>query len=175
MPELRLLGFRGATRASFREFAQADPLLYTGHVGLSLDRGATICGFSPLAPDIAPREVIARPKRGDTFPGIVRDDRAVFGCAAITADRGLLGSPIYLWARPLDGPTSASLRARLQSELLGQAPAERRYGWLVAREGVHNCATWPRSLGVVLPEETDQPADYIAALRRVSGGRRWTR
>jgi hypothetical protein len=174
MPELWLLGFRGATRASYRAFAEADPLLYTGHVGLSLDRGATIFGFSPLAPDAPPREVIDRLKRGDTFPGIVRDDRPVFVRAAEAAVRGLLASPVYLWAQPADRPTLARLRALIQDDMLAGVSAAKAYGWLGGRAGVYNCATWPRSLGVAVPEETGQLADYIAALRRVSGGRRWT-
>jgi hypothetical protein len=174
MRELWLLGFRGATRASYHAFAEADPLLYTGHVGLSFDRGATIYGFSPYAPGESPREVIARLKRGDTYPGIVRDDRAVFERATVAADHGLLNSPVYLWAQPLDAPTLTRIHARFQAEPLGQALAEKRYGWIVARESVYNCATWPHSLGVALPEDSGQLADFIAALRRVSGGRRWT-
>lgn len=105
--ELWLLGFRGATRASYRAFIDTDPLLHTGHVGLSLDRGATIFGFSPLIPDASPRDAIFRLKRGDTFPGIVRDDRAVFERAAAAAGLGLLGSPVYLWTQTLDAPTLA--------------------------------------------------------------------
>lgn len=174
VPELWLLGFRGATRASYRAFAEGDPLLHTGHVGLSLDRGATIYGFSPLVPGAPPREVIDRLKRGETFPGVVRDDRTVFERAVVAAERGLLGSPVYLWARELDASAMEGIGERLVAELLGQAAAEKRYGWLVAREGVYNCATWPRSLGVTLPEETGQLADYIDALRRVAGGRQWT-
>lgn len=173
MPELWLLGFRGATRASYRAFAAADPLLYTGHVGLSLDRGATIYGFSPITPGALPREVIDRLRRGDTFLGIVRDDRSVFERAVAAADQGFIGSPVYLWVQVVDVPTYEHVHARLQAELRAQAELGRRYGWLVAREGVYNCATWPRRLGVALPEETGQLADYIAALRRVSGGRRW--
>lgn len=90
MPELWLLGFRGATRASHRAFAEHDPLLHTGHVGLPIDRGATIYGFSPHAPSEDPRRVIDRLKRGDTFPGIIRDDRAVFERAAAASEQGLV-------------------------------------------------------------------------------------
>lgn len=172
--ELWLFGFRGATRASYRAFADTDPLLHTGHVGLSLDRGATIFGFSPLILDTSPRDSIARLKRGDTFPGIVRDDRAVFERAVDAAGRGLLDSPVYLWVQTLDAPTVARIHALLRADVIEGVPAEKRYGWLRAREGVYNCATWPRSLGISLPEETGQMTKHIAALRRVSGGRRWT-
>jgi hypothetical protein len=174
MPELWLLGFRGATRASYRAFADTDPLLYTGHVGLSFDHGTTIYGFSPHAPSEVPRAVIDRLKRGGTYPGIVRDDRTVFERAATAAARNLLGSPIHLWAQELDAPILERIRARFQAEPLGRPLATKRYGWLIAREGVYNCATWPRSLGVTLPEDTGQLADFIAALRIVSGGREWT-
>ena len=173
MAELWLLGFRGATRASYHAFAAADPLLYTGHVGLSFDRGATIYGFSAYAPGEPPRGVIARLKRGETYPGTVRDDRAVFERAAVAADRGLLASPVYLWVQALNAATLAGIRARFEDKPIGSALPEKRYGWLAGRAGVYNCATWPRSLGVVLPEESGQLADFIAALRLVSGGQRW--
>jgi hypothetical protein len=174
VPELWLLGFRSATRASYRAFADTDPLLYTGHVGFSFDCGATVYGFSPHAPEETPRAVIDRLKRGDTFPGIVGDDRAVFARAADAAARGLIGSPVYLWVQPLDASALSHIHARFLAEPLGRAFTTKRYGWLVAREGVYNCATWPGSRRVTLPEETGQLADFIAALRLVSGGREWT-
>jgi hypothetical protein len=153
---------------------RAIPLLYTGHVGISFDRGETIYAFSPHSPDEAPREIIARLKRGDTYPGIVRDDRGIFERAAHAANRGLVGSPVYLWVQRVAAPTLARIYARFLTEPLGLPLSEKRYGWLVAKEGVYNCATWPRTLGVALPEETGQLADFIGALQRVSGGRQWT-
>lgn len=121
MAEVWLLGFRGATRASYRTFAAADPHLYAGHVGPSLDRGATIYGFSPLAPGAPPRGIIDRLRRGDTFPDVVRDDRSVFERAVAAADQGLICSPVSVWARALDAPTLEQVQARLQAELRDRA------------------------------------------------------
>jgi hypothetical protein len=84
------------------------------------------------------------------------------------------GAGVCLWAQPADPPTLARLRALIQADVRAGVPAAKAYGWLGGRAGVYNCATWPRSLGAAVPEETGQLADDIAALRRVSGGRQWT-
>lgn len=56
-------------------------LLYAGHTGVSIDEGKTIYGFHPDAGKLAVWQVLKRLKSGDAFPGLVRDDTALFRAA----------------------------------------------------------------------------------------------
>jgi hypothetical protein len=53
-------------------------LLFGGHVGVSTDGGTTIWGFNPDGGSVPVWQLLDRLKNGDAFPGVVRDDTAVF-------------------------------------------------------------------------------------------------
>jgi hypothetical protein len=86
--EVQLFGFRGLGKRG-EQFIDAEPLIYAGHVGVSLDNGKVIYGFSPYAPELTSREVIDALKRHEFFPGQVLDDTAVFHRAQDLAEQGM--------------------------------------------------------------------------------------
>lgn len=55
-----------------------DCLFYAGHTGASLDGGKTVFAFNPDVGNLRPWKVVDRLKRGDAFPGLVRDDTTAF-------------------------------------------------------------------------------------------------
>jgi hypothetical protein len=57
-----------------------DCLLFAGHAGVSMDGGATIYGFNPDG-GVPAWQMMDQLKRGDAFPGVVRDDTSVFSAA----------------------------------------------------------------------------------------------
>ena len=173
MPQLWLLGFQGATRAGYRSYRDTDPLLVTGHVGVSLDGGGTIYGFSPLAPDLTPHALIDALAAGIAFPSIVRNDRAVFHRAAAAAARGYTQTPFYLWTQEVTAEAWATVAARLQVARTNAPDDNPPYSWPVLPESGYNCATRPVTLGVAIPEPSGRLARYIPALRRAAGGRRY--
>jgi hypothetical protein len=58
-----------------------DCLLLAGHTGVSTDRGATVYGFNPDRGSNPVWELMDGLKKGERFPGVVRDDTAVFTAA----------------------------------------------------------------------------------------------
>ena len=171
MPQIWLLGFQGATRAGYRRFRDAEPLLLTGHVGVSLDGGQTIYGFSPDAPGLSPDATIDALAAGRCFPGIVRDDRPFFERAAAAAAAGYTRTPVYLWVQEVPQDTWTAAAGRLQTAHENDPPANPRYCWPAIPASGYNCATWPLTLGVAIPEPSGRLARYIPALRQVAGGR----
>ena len=90
--------------------AALDCLLLTGHTGVSTDGGTTTYGFKPDASGIPLWELMERLKSGDSFPGIVTDDRAVFSAAAT---HGLVVKSFKVL---LHGPRFQDFRGRLDGE-----------------------------------------------------------
>ncbi len=88
--------------------AALDCLLLTGHTGVSTDGGTTTYGFKPDASGIPLWELMERLKSGDSFPGIVTDDRAVFSAAAT---HGLVVKSFKVL---LPGPRFQDFRARFR-------------------------------------------------------------
>jgi hypothetical protein len=92
-----VFAFRGDRRRQFvAQFLQAlddekkgrgpgptalDCRFYAGHTGVSLDGGTTIYGFNPDSTGVATWQLMDGLKRGDAFPGVVRDDTQVFAAA----------------------------------------------------------------------------------------------
>src|SRR5438128_114201 len=58
-----------------------DCLLYAGHTGVSTDGGKVVYAFNPEVGKLLVWQVMDRLKRGEAFPGIVRDDTVVFAAA----------------------------------------------------------------------------------------------
>lgn len=59
-----------------------DCLFLAGHAGVSTDAGTTIFSFNP-DPGVFPLwQCLERLKNGEAFPGVVRDDSAVFSASA---------------------------------------------------------------------------------------------
>ncbi len=56
-------------------------LLYAGHTGVSTDRDKVINAFNPDGGNTPIWQVIERLQRREAYPGIVRDDTAVFTAA----------------------------------------------------------------------------------------------
>lgn len=173
MPSLWLVGFQGATHRAYRRLHQRDPRLITGHVGLSVDGGGTIWGFTPVTPALSFTEARTQLRQDRTFPGRVTDDTAICASAVRLAAQGILRTPVYLWEQSYDDVTWLLLTTRLRAVATGEPLPTVRYGWQSGQPGVYNCATWPVTLGVTIPEQTGELRRYIPALALAAGGRRY--
>jgi hypothetical protein len=126
-----------------------DCLLYAGHTGVSIDGGTTIYGFNPDGTGVAVWQVIDRLKNGDAFPGIVRDDTAVFAAAQ---NHGLaLGSFEVI----LPDPQFQHFKRTLDAE---RKTSQYSYGFPNG-DGDCNCTTWLERLG--LPLLTGRMDEFI--------------
>lgn len=115
-------------------------LLFTGHAGVSLDDATTIHGFNPDPGPLPLWRVMDGLRSGDAFPGVVRDDTAVFAAAARQ------GSPIRSFAVVVPEPVFLRFETELDAE---RRNSQYSYGFPDG-DGDCNCVTWLERLGLPL-------------------------
>jgi hypothetical protein len=114
--------------------------LFAGHAGVSTDGGSTFYGFSPDGAGLPIWQVMDRLKHGHSFPGVVRDDSAVFSAAQ---RHGLSYSSFEVL---LPDPTFQNFQGTLDGE---KRKSQYSYGFPNG-DGDCNCVTWLERLGLPL-------------------------
>lgn len=117
-----------------------DCLLVLGHAGLSLDGGITIFGFNPDVQADPVWQAIGRLRNDASYPGVVREDTAVFAAARA---RGL---NVKSFEVLLPEPGFLGFQARVDAE---RKSSQYSYG-LPDGDGDCNCVTWMERLGLPL-------------------------
>lgn len=117
-----------------------DCLLFVGHTGVSTDGCATIYGFHPDGGASPVWRLMDGLKGGERFPGVVRDDTAVFTAAQ---NRGLLRLSFEV---VLPDPRFQEFQRTLDAECRG---SQYFYGFPDG-DGDCNCITWLERLGLPL-------------------------
>ncbi len=131
-------------------------LLFAGHTGVSTDRGTTIYGFNPHGGRIPIWQWIDRLKNGDAFPGVVRDDTAVFSAARKH------GLTVQSFELILPDARVQDFEARLDGE---RQTSQYSYGFPNG-DGDCNCTTWLERLG--LPLLSGRLDEFLGLPGRVS-------
>jgi len=173
MKQIYIIGFRGTGFRS-EPFKRESLLIRAGHVGFYFEgEDDLIFGFHPteeacrvVGDDEA---VIAWLKAHHPMTGALYDDTAIFHRAFALAD----DAPTTVWQMPLSVSDEGYERIRQQA-----------YAWYDERktftyafpsdefaETRDNCATFPRRLGLSLPEPTGNLREYMPALQM--NGERW--
>jgi hypothetical protein len=119
---------------------ELDQTLATGHAGVSLDLGLTYYGFHPDGSGLPGWQVYSRLKRGESLPGIVREDSAVFAAARA---RGLAVASFDIL---LPDPQLGAFGMALDGE---RQISQHSYGFPDG-DGDCNCVTWLERLGLPL-------------------------
>ena len=127
----------------------AECQLFVGHTGVSTDGGATIYGFNPDGSRVPVWQLMDRLKNGDAFPGLVRDDAAVFA-AARKHGLTLLSFDVIL-----PDPRFQDFKTTLDAE---RQRSQYSYGFPNG-DGDCNCTTWLERLG--LPLLTGRMDEFI--------------
>lgn len=117
-----------------------DCLRLVGHTGVSTDDAATIYGFNPDSTGVLLWELMDGLKKGNAFPGIVRDDTADFSAAA---SHGLVVRSFKIILPDL---SYQEFRTRLDDE---RSASKYTYGYPNG-DGDCNCTTWLERLGLPL-------------------------
>jgi hypothetical protein len=138
----------------------SECLLFAGHTGVSTDGGTTICGFNPEGGSLPVWQVMDNLKNGDAFPGVVRDDMAVFAAAQ---QHGLTVQSLEII---LPDPRFQDFQRRLDGE---RKKSQYSYGFPNG-DGDCNCITWLERLG--LPLLTGRVDEFIRLPWIVSQPRR---
>jgi hypothetical protein len=126
-----------------------DCLLYAGHTGVSIDGTKRIFGFNPDGGVLPLWLLLDRLKNGDAFPGVVRDDTAVFASAR------RLGLPIITFDVILPDMRFREFRQSLMDERKG---SQFTYGFPNG-DGDCNCTTWLERLS--LPLLTGRMSEFV--------------
>jgi hypothetical protein len=117
-----------------------DCLFFSGHVGVSTDAGANIYGYHPDAGAVPVWQLIDKLKNGDAFPGVVRDDTALFPAAR------KFGLTIVSFEVVFPEPQFQAFLGRLDAE---RRNSHYSYGFPNG-DGDCNCTTWLERLGLPL-------------------------
>jgi hypothetical protein len=120
--------------------SEIDCSLFTGHTGVSIDVDGVIWGFHPDRGTDPTWRLMNRLRGGDAYPGIVRDDTAIF-----TAAQGH-GLTVLQFAVALSPPSSQTFRRKLTAE---RRRSRYTYGFPDG-DGDCNCTTWMERLGLPL-------------------------
>lgn len=143
----------------------SNPLLLYGHVGYSFDRGNTMYGHGPkIVSDI--ENAGARLRKGEVVPGIINKDREFFEQALesnLQARGGLGKQTVYKLDIPVTRP-QFELAQQLHNSRGVEVPLpEFPYSFKPGGGGKtpYNCATYPASLGLPIPENSGTLLKYI--------------
>ncbi len=171
-----LIGFRG-TGFSDERYIYEPALVRAGHIGLAFEgQTSLILGFHPTAEASAAFDneeaAIEWLKEGNSLPGAVQEDSAIFERAYVLAEQGAR-TMVWQVAVELD----ESEFERVLSQIFQWYTEKTTFTYAFPSRGVipltdqDNCATFPRRLGLPLPEETGQLVRYMAALEAI--GQHW--
>ena len=163
-----------------------EPLLFAGHIGISLDGGKTIIGFTPKPPEgMTMAEFLKSLMDHDAFPGILGNDTQIFIKAAEMArERGWNTEPIS--AVQLVDQAKKMEVVDEAARLSGMKPGEHGFGYSFPlrpeeRKGdgenfagsngfpatcVRNCGAFPEKLGVPIPEPSGNVKLYMPELEK---------
>ncbi len=120
--------------------SEIDCLLFAGHTGVSTDANGEIWGFNPERGTDPMWRLMNRLRSGDAYPGIVRDDTAVFTAAQTH------GLTVLRFDIALSPPSFRTFRRKLTSE---RRHSRYTYGFPDG-DGDCNCTTWMERLGLPL-------------------------
>jgi hypothetical protein len=169
LPSIYLVGFRG-TGFRDKRYWKEDALIRAGHVGLYFeDQPMMILGFHPteeasnaIGDDEA---VIEWLKEHNTISGALQNDTAIFERAYHLAN---LGSRTVVWQMEISFSEADFQRIRSQAFEWFQQRTIFAYAFPpdedVPSDERDNCATFPRKLGLPLPEPTGRLLEYIPAI-----------
>jgi hypothetical protein len=177
MKKVYVIGFLGLGIRDPRY--QTEPgLIKVGHVGIAFEgHEEQILGFHPSPEAIeavgGPDKALAwlrNRKAGNRLDGCLQDDTRIFERAyQLSQDN----SQCMVWQTAVEFDEARFERLREQAQQWYNAKTIFPYAFPLATREVawDNCATFPRHLGISLPESSGQLQKYIPTLQ--DGGMRW--
>jgi hypothetical protein len=167
MKQIYLIGFRG-TGFRLEQFKREPLLIRAGHVGFAFEGDEKrIFGFHPTVEAVKSigddEAVIDWLKRLNPMPGTIHDDTDIFRRADELARQD---TRTKVWQMSIS--VSDEEFERIQHLTLLWYTEKKVFVYSFPPEELHpdrdNCATFPRRLGLPLPEETGQLVSYIPIL-----------
>ena len=157
---------------------QAEPgLIKVGHVGICFENEDRILGFHPTPEAIdaigGAREAmnwLRNRKDGNRLDGSLQDDTAIFERAY---QLSLQGARCTVWQQTISVDEDTFKSIRTQANQWYEEQTLFPYAFPLSIDDIEwdNCATFPRRLGLTLPETTGQLQRYIPQLQ--ANGKAW--
>lgn len=166
------------------EANRRSALLLAGHVAMSFDGGKTLYGFTPDTPGMSAADVVKLLRERKTFPGKVDDDTSHYTIAYEYAKKHGWKIEVEHVAVTFDPSELPAIAQRVHDEMAVTARGEHPHAyWFppkgattppdsVAENGqaypgecIANCATYPRLVGVPIPEQSGRMTDYMVKLK----------
>lgn len=174
MKTIYLVGFRGVGYR-MEAFKDESLLIKVGHVGFAFEgEEGRVFGFHPttdaaraIGEDAA---IIAHLKRLQSLPGTVHDDTAIFRRAHALAVAGVR-TQVWQFGIPVSDDEFDRIRALVWLWYTEQKTFPYAFPSEELTPDSDNCATFPRRLGLPLPEPTGQLVAYVPRL--AASGQRW--
>jgi hypothetical protein len=172
MKQIYIIGFRGT---SFRDakYKSEHPLIRAGHVGIAFEgEEEIIYGFHPSTQAVeqagGDEVVIEQLKMGVSFDGTIQIDTEVFNRADYLSAHG---ARTAVWQITLNCSEFEFNRIYELTRKWYTEGVNFPYAFPQEGSNTDNCATFPRQLGMTLPEPTGQLQEYVKALQ--GAGDRW--
>jgi hypothetical protein len=176
LPNVYLIGYRG-TGFKDKRYAGEAALIRAGHVGISFEgKESMILGFHPTqaaSEEIGDDEaVIEWLKEHHSLDGTLQEDTSLFVRAYELAQQG---ARTTVWQMTI--PLSEEDFERIRAQALAWYEEQKIFAYAFPPDDEppldtqDNCATFPRKLGLPLPEATGKLLDYIPAIEAV--GEKW--
>lgn len=127
-------------------------------------------GFTPVTPDIMSNsDVIAALKKHVSFPGQVLDDTAIFHLAQ---DHGM---QVYKQSISVSASEFSEIQSRVINDINNSPMFDKTYSFPEPPYNCapYNCATWPSTNGIPIPESSGVMTDYMKILAEI--GTPWRR
>ena len=175
MKNIYIIGFRG-TGFRNKQYESEPLLIRAGHVGLYFeDTPQHIFGFHPTEQAVETvgndKQVIEWLKNHHMLEGALHDDTAIFQRAYVLSQAG---APTTVWQMAISVDDEEFDHIRQQAEQWYTDRKVFMYSFPPAEPKTDrdNCATFPRRLGLPLPEPTGNLREYIPAIQ--AHGEVWT-
>lgn len=176
MKTIYLIGFIGVGIRN-KQYQSEPGLIKVGHVGINFENDNRILGFHPTPEAInaigGAREAmnwLRNRKDGNRLDGALQDDTAIFERAY---ELSLRGARCTVWQQAIEFDSDTFERIREQAYNWYEEQKLFPYAFPLSIEDIEwdNCATFPRRLGLTLPEASGQLQRYIPHLQ--AHGQAW--
>ena len=172
MKHIHLIGFQGTGHRDQRYLSESG-LILVGHVGFAFEeQTGSIFGFHPTneaAEEIGDTEaVISALRRGESLEGRLFDDYQIFRRAW---ELSQVNPRTTVWFRRI--PTTDAEYERIKKQVYEWYTEKTVFAYSFPSEDpdTDNCATFPRRLGLPLPEPSGHLVYYVKVL--MAEGERW--
>jgi len=178
VPADQLLSKDEAARVN--QITASVPLLWAGHIGVSLDGGSSIWGFTPSnKPGVTKEAFMQGLRENKSFPGLVKDDKYVFDLATYYSQAAKWNTEVFVATQLVDADQKKKIEAQIGTMAKNDGKGDKdghgkkyQFPYPEQKDGSNfedkdtaNCAIFPTMVDIPVPENTGILDTYMPALQ----------